>query len=198
MEIFAKKCYGLKDKNIYFFFSWYEAIIRDFNIFKRMLEKYENSSDKDKLISTLSYICGNLFNDVQEDDGLILKNTPNYFLFSLYDSTDEIPTYVLISKDYKRFMVASEEMECFDDPDYDEDERYGIYMYNYFFLENNKVKHIEIRDKEYTKDYYYKFDTSCFYCEIEEAEKYYNYLLDQNSIVKKERKLMLDKKVATY
>ena len=44
----------------------------------------------------------------------------------------------------------------------------------------------------------HKFDTSCFYCEIEEAEEYYNDLLDQNNIVKKERKLMLDKKVATY
>lgn len=185
MEIFTKECYGLEDENTEFFFRWYEVIIRDFNIFKSMLEKYENSNDKDKLISTLSYICMNLSNDVQEDDKLILKSTPNYFLFSLYSPTDEIPTYVLISKDYKRFIVASEEMECFDDNDFDEDERYGICVYYYFFLENNKVKHIEIRDKEYTKDYNGKFDNLMLYCAIADAEKYYNSLLEEKNVVKK-------------
>ena len=121
MEIFTKECYGLEDENTQFFFRWYEAIIRDFNIFKGMLEKYENSSDKERLISMLSYICINLSNDVQEDDRLLLKNTPNYFLFSFYGEVAEVPTYVLISKDYKRFIVAAEEMECFDDNDFDED-----------------------------------------------------------------------------
>lgn len=185
MEIFTKECYGLEDENTEFFFRWYEAIMRDFNIFKSMLEKYENSSDKDKLISMLSYIRVNLTNDVQEDDKLILKSTPNYFMFSFYTSVVEIPTYVLISKDYKRFIVASEEMECFDDNEFDEDERYGIYEYDFFFLENNKIRHIQTRDKEYTQDYNEKFDNLMLYCEIEESEKYYDSLLKQNNIVKK-------------
>lgn len=190
MEIFTKECYGLEDENTEFFYRWYEAIIRDFNIFKSMLEKYENSSDKDKLISMLSYIRINLFNDVEEDNKLILKNTSNYFLFSFYGSVDEIPTYVLISKDYKRFMVASEEMECFDDNEFDEDERYGIYIYDYFFLESNKVKYVQIRDKEYTKDYNEKFDNSMLYCEIEESEKHYDSLLS----VKKLKKVIKNEK----
>lgn len=187
--MFAKECYGLNDENTQFFFEWYEAIIRDFNIFKSMLEKYEDSKDKDNLISVLSYISINLSNDVQEDNKLILKNTPNYFLFSFYNSVNEIPNYVLISKDYKRFIVASEEMECFDDNEFDEDERYGIYEYDYFFLKSNKVKHIQIRDKEYTKDYYWKFDNSMLYCEIEDSEKYYNFLFEQNNIIKKLNRL---------
>ena len=123
------------------------------------------------------------YTDVQEDK-LILKSTPNYFLFSFYDSVDEIPTYVLISKDYKRFVVASEEMECFDDNEFDEDERYGIYEYDYFFLENNKVRHIQILDKEYTKDYNGKFVNSMLYCEIEESEKYYDSLLSVKKLKK--------------
>ena len=155
-----------------------------------MLEKYENSSDKDGLLSMLSYIRMNLFNDVQEDDKLILKSTQNYFMFSFYDSLNEIPTYVLISKDYKRFVVASEEMECFDDNEFDEDERYGIYVYDYFFLKNNKVRHIQTCDKEYTKDYNGKFDNSMLYCEIEESEKYYDSLLS----VKKLKKVIKNKK----
>jgi hypothetical protein len=53
-EIFTKKCYVLEDENIHFFFRWYEVIIRDFRIFKSILEKYENSSYKDEL---LSHIC---------------------------------------------------------------------------------------------------------------------------------------------
>lgn len=187
MEIFTKECYGLEDENTQFFFRWYEAIIRDFNIYKIMLEKYENSIDKDKLLSMLSCIRMNLSNDVQEDK-LILKSTPNYFMFSFYDSVDEIPTYVLISKDYKRFVVASEEMECFDDNEFDEDERYGIYEYDYFFLENNKVRHIQIRDKEYTKDYNGKFDNLMLYCEIKESEKYYDSLFEQKNLVKKTKK----------
>lgn len=185
MEIFTKECYGLEDENTQFFFRWYEAIIRDFNIFKVMLEKYENSSDKDELLLMLSYICMNLTNDVKEDDRLILKSTLNYFMFSFYDSVYEIPIYVLISKDYKRFIVASEEMECFDDNEFDEDERYGIYIYDYFFLENNKIKHIQIRDKEYTTDYNGKFDNLMLYCEIEEAEKYYDSLLSVKKLNKK-------------
>lgn len=47
MEIFIKECYGLEDENTQFFFRWYETIIRDFSIFKSILEKYENSSDKE-------------------------------------------------------------------------------------------------------------------------------------------------------
>lgn len=184
MEIFTKECYGLEDENTQFFFRWYETIIRDFNIFKSMLEKYENSSDKYKLLSMLSYIRMNLSNDVQEDDKLILKSTRNYFMFSFYDSADEIPTYVLISKDYKRFVVASEKMECFDDNEFDEDERYGIYEYDYFFLENNKIRHIQTRDKEYTKDYNGKFDNLMLYCEIEESEKYYDSLLSVKKLKK--------------
>ena len=76
-------------------------------------------------------------------------------------------------------------MECFDDNEFDEDERYGIYVYYYFFLENNKVRHIQTRDKEYTKDYNGKFDNLMLYCEIKESEKYYDSLLKQNNIVKK-------------
>lgn len=92
MEIFTKECYGLEDENTQFFFRWYETIIRDFHIFKGMLEKYENSSDKESLISMLSYICINLSNNVQEDDKLLLKDTPNYFLFSFYDEVAEVPS----------------------------------------------------------------------------------------------------------
>lgn len=184
MEIFTKECYGLEDENAHFFFRWYEAIIRDFNIFKSMLEKYEDSSDKEELLSMLSYISINLFNDIQAVDRLILKNTPNYFLFSFYDSVNEIPTYVLISKDYKSFIVASEEMECFDDDEFDEDERYGIYVYDYFFLESNKVKHIQISDKEYTQDYNGKFDNLMLYCKIEDAERYYDLLFNESNVKK--------------
>lgn len=184
MEIFTKECYGLEDLNAQFFFRWYETIIRDFNIFKGMLEKYKNSSEKDELLSMLSYICMNLSKDFQEEDKLILKSTPNYFMFSFYDSLNEIPTYVLISKDYKNFLVASEEMECFDDNEFDEDERYGIYEYNYFFLENNKIRHIQISNKEYTKDYNEKFDNLMLYCETQEAEKYYDSLLSVKKLKK--------------
>ena len=71
---------------------------------------------------------------------------------------------------------------------FDEDERYGIYEYDYFFLENNKVRHIQIRDKEYTKDYNGKFNNLMLYCEIEELEKYYDSLFEQKNLVKKTKK----------
>ena len=79
-------------------------------------------------------------------------------------------------------------MECFDDNEFDEDERCGIYEYDYFFLENNKIRHIQIRDKEYTKDYNGKFDNLMLYYETEEAEKYYNSLLEEKNVVKRIKK----------
>lgn len=57
-----------------------------------------------------------------------------------------------------------------------------------FFLENNKVRHIQIRDKEYTKDYNGKFNNLMLYCEIEELEKYYDSLFEQKNLVKKTKK----------
>lgn len=75
-------------------------------------------------------------------------------------------------------------MECFDDNKFDEDERYGIYEYDYFFLENNKIRHIQIRDKEYTKDYNEKFDNLMLYCGIKESEKYYDTLLSVKKLKK--------------
>lgn len=185
MEIFARECYGLEDDNAQFFFRWYEAIIRDFNIFKNILEKYEGSKDKESLLLMLSYIKTNLTRDYDEDDRLILKSTPNYFLLSVYDEVTEIPVYILISKDYKKFLITSEEMECFDDEAFDEEERYGVYLYNYYFLEDNKVKHYEISNKEYTKDYNGKFYNLTFYSEPETSEDYYTSLLDENIITKK-------------
>lgn len=188
MEIFTKKYYGYEDENKQFFLEWHEAIIRDFNIFSSIIEKYEYSNVKDILMLKLSYISTNLFKSIQVDDKFILKNTPNYFLFSFYDPINEIPTYVLFSKDYKRFIIASEEMECFDDYEFDEDERYGIYVYDYFFLENNKIKYVQIRSKEYTKDFNGKFDNSMLYCETEESEKYYDWLLSGKKLNKVNKK----------
>lgn len=188
MEIFTKEYYGYEDENKQFFLEWYEAIIRDFNIFSSIIKKYEYSNVKDILMMKLSYISTNLFKSIQVDDKFILKNTPNYFLFSFYDPINEIPTYVLFSKDYKRFIIASEEMECFDDYEFDEDERYGIYVYDYFFLENNKIKYVQIRSKEYTKDFNGKFDNSMLYCETEESEKYYDWLLSGKKLNKVNKK----------
>lgn len=185
MEIFSRECYGLEDDNATFFFRWYEAIIRDFNIFKNILEKYEDSKDKESLLLMLSYIKTNLTRDYEEDDRLILKSTPNYFLFSVYDEVTEIPVYVLISKDYKKFLITSEEMECFDEESFDEEERYGIYLYNYYFLEDNKVKRYQLSNKEYTKDYNDKFYNLMFYSEPETSEIYYDSLLDKKEVVKK-------------
>lgn len=182
MEIFIEKCYGTKDENATFFLEWHKAIIRDFNKFKIILEKYENSKDKDRLISILSYIGINLSKGFREDDELILKSTPNYFLFSLYDLIKDSQTYVLISKDFKRFLIASEDVELFDEDGFNEDDRYGIYTYDYFFLENNKVKYINTYDKEYTWKFNVKFDNVM---SIEESEKYYNSLLDQKNVIKK-------------
>lgn len=185
MEIFTEESYGLNEENAHFFYGWYEVILKDFKIFESILEKYEDSSDKDKLLLNLSYIRTCLTNDIKEDVELILKSTPNYFLFSFYDSLSEIPSYVLISKDYKKFIIASEEMECFDDENFDEDERYGTYDYDYFFLEDDKVKYYQIYTKEYTKDYNRKFINYRLYCEIDESERYYNSLFEGNRIVKK-------------
>lgn len=61
-----------------------------------MLEKYENSSDKDGLLSMLSYIRMNLFNDVQED---MLNDSKNSLLFkaSLKELLDKSDFSVLDS-----------------------------------------------------------------------------------------------------
>ena len=116
-----------------------------------------------------------------------MKSTVEYFLFSFYDDiASDMPTYVLLSRDYKRLLVAAEEMECFDDEEFNEDERYGIYHYDYFYLEDDKVKYYHKETKEYTQDYTVRFDNSYFYTsDFKEAEEYYDFLLKKPNIVKK-------------
>mgnify|MGYP004506734167 FL=1 len=94
-------------------------------------------------------------NSFDSQDEIILKSTPNYFLFSFYCENDEIPTHVLLSKDYKRILIAHEMTECFDvDDDYDQDERYGIYEFSIFQMENNQVFY-SVEEIEKGTDWYY-------------------------------------------
>ncbi len=67
-----------------------------------------------KLIDVICDIQKNIMNSFDSQDEIILKSTPNYFLFSFYCENDEIPTHVLLSKDYKRILMAYEVMEWFD------------------------------------------------------------------------------------
>lgn len=110
---------------------------------------------KKLLVDVICDIQKNIMNSFDSQDEIILKSTPNYFLFSFYYKNDEIPTHVLLSKDYKRILMAYEKMEWFDvNDDYDQDERYGIYEFSIFQMENNQVFH-SIEDIEEGTDWYY-------------------------------------------
>ena len=186
MVIFREKCNGEEYKNNHFFIEWHNAIKKDLNRFKIILEQYSESKEKNKLLATIDYIINNVSNEFCEDDSILMKSTEKYFLFSFYDTVAEMPTYVLISKDYKRLLIASEEMECFDDKNFNEDERYGYYNYYYFFLKDNKVTQYYLGRKEYTQDYSEKFDNS-YFCvgNVQESDQYYSSLLNEQNIVKK-------------
>lgn len=177
MEIFVKEEYIKKNTEEFeFFHSWYKAIYHDFNIFKIILENYTESRDKTNLLTVLSYIQHNILNEIEDEYKLVMSSTPNYYLFSFYNKISEIPNYVLLSKDYKRFIISTEEMECFDDPNFDENERYGIYTYDYFFLKDNQIKHYHEEKKEYTTDFNSQFTHLRLISNIRELENYYNSL----------------------
>lgn len=208
MEIFSEECYGKDYKNNKLFLEWHDAVKNDLNIFKIILEQYADSKEKDKLLATIDYIRKNISNEFKDDEFIVMKSTNKYFLFSFYDNitsdrfidgiedmdfymdnditVSDMPTYVLLSRDYKRILIASEEIECFDDEEFDEDERYGLYNYDYFFLKDNKVKHYNECLKEYTNDFTSKFYGSGFYeKDIKETEIYCDYLLNEENVVKK-------------
>ena len=155
MNIFSEICSGKEYKDNCFFQEWHKAIIRDFETFKTLLSSYHESSAKKILIDVICYIQKNIMNSFDSQDEIILKSTPNYFLFSFYYKNDEIPTHVLFSKDYKRILMAYEKMEWFDvDDDYDQDERYGIYGFSIFQMENNQVFY-SVEEIEEGTDWYY-------------------------------------------
>lgn len=176
MEIFSKTCIGSEYKENEFFQEWHKAIIKDFLRFKIILEKYPNSIEKENLLRVIEYITNNIKNEYDEDDEIIMRNTTHFFLFSFFTENDDLPNYVLLSKDYKKILLASEIMECFDDPDYNEEERYGIYAYDYFYTENGMIEHIHNEKKEYTQDYTNEF-TRNFYGEEEKSNKNYQMIL---------------------
>ena len=208
MEIFSEECYGKDYKNNKLFTEWHDAVKNDLNIFKIILEQYDDSKEKDKLLTTIDYIRKNISNKFNDEEFVVMKSTNEYFLFSFYDNitsdriidsiedmdfymdnditVSDMPTYVLLSRDYKRILIAREEMECFDDEEFDENERYGLYNYDYFFLNDNKVKHYNECLKEYTYVFTSKFYGSGFYeKDIKEAEIYCDYLLNEQNVVKK-------------
>lgn len=131
-------------------------------------------------------IIDNILNQLLDDGFILMKSTINYFLFSFYNNIyDDIPTYVLVSKDYKKNLVAREIMECFDDVNFNEDERYGLYNYDYFFLNDNKVNYYNDFIKDYTYDYSSKFSNSYFYVnDIKISENYYDSLLNEKKYIK--------------
>lgn len=178
MEIFRKTCNGSDYKKNEFFLLWHNAIIKDFSRLKIILEKYQNSKEKEKLLRVIEFVQNNIKNEYDEDDEIIIKNTKNYFLFSFYTENADLPNYVLLSKDYKKMLFADEIMECFDDSNFNEEERYGIYSYDYFSLENGIVKHYHEDKKEYTEDYTNLFN-KYFYGDEEKSDKNYQMILNK-------------------
>lgn len=187
MEIFREMCFGEDYFNNKQFLEWHKVIKADLSKFKIILDQYDVCEEKNKLLVIIDNIRRSIMNGFDSGSFILMKSTIEYFLFSFYDEVNnDMPTYVLLSRDYKRFLIASEVMECFDDPQFAEDERYGIYRYDYFFLKDNKVKHYDKEIKEYTTDYSSKFDNSYFYMSnIEKSEEYYDSLLNEQNIVKK-------------
>lgn len=179
MEFFVKTCILSDLNNNKFFLDWHQAIKRDLEIFKLFLSKYEDSVEKNDLISKIIFIQNNLCKSYDDDTEIILKSTPNYFLYSFFEEYSEIPSYVLVSKDYKRLLIASEEMECFDDIDFDEDERYGTYNYDFYKLDDNKVYHYNKYIKEYTNSYNKHFHSYMYSDEYKQTEKYYDIFLKE-------------------
>ena len=162
MEVFREECFPDKYKDNKFFQEWHQAIIRDFDIFKQMLEKYADSDEKRMLLVNIDIIQEALKNqtDIIGDDKeveLSLRSTPNHFQFSFYSEKHVVPTFVLLSKDYKHFLIGEEETEMFDEPDMNEDVRYGLYNYDWYSLKDGKVKYYHEQWKEYTKDFFEYF-----------------------------------------
>jgi hypothetical protein len=56
MRYFVKECVLCKLDNDNFFLEWHKAIKRDLEAFKILLENYEESSEKGKLINIIEYI----------------------------------------------------------------------------------------------------------------------------------------------
>lgn len=187
MEIFREICFNDDYNSNELFLEWHKVLKTDLNKFKIILEQYNDSEDKSKLLIAIDNIRSNIMNEFDCDSFILMKSTPEYFLFSFYDDDfPNMPTYVLLSRDYKRFLIACEVMECFDDPQFDEKERYGVYRYDYFFLKDNNVKYYNKEIKEYTQDYSSNFDNSYFdMSNIKESEEYYDSLLNEQNIVKK-------------
>ena len=175
--IFKSSCLAEEYKENLFFQEWHQAIIRDFNIFKIILEEYKESSDKKDLLNLISFVQKNIKTEFEDGNQIILKSTPNYFLFSFFVKNEDMPTYVLLSKDYKKFLIGFEEMECFEDEEFNEDERYGTYNYEYFILNDFDVKHYSKYQKQYTDDYTRKFYEYFYSDNIEETENHYKKLL---------------------
>lgn len=191
MNIFSEICSGEEYKDNFFFQEWHKAIIRDFEIFKNTLSGYHESSAKKLLVDNICSIQRNIMNPFDSEDVIILKSTPNYFIFSFYYECDEIPTYVLLSKDYKKILIASEEMEYFDvDGEYDQDERFGIYDYNFFQIENNQVFCSREEIKEGTLEYNGRFsNVHILFGNVEDSEKLLDFLLKSKSSKIKQIKL---------
>jgi thiol-disulfide isomerase/thioredoxin len=180
MRYFAKDCPLCKLANDNFFLEWHKAIKRDLEVFKILLENYEETEEKSKLINIIEHIKNNIDN-IEEDDHdteIILKSTPNYFMYSFVSENEEMPSYVLVSKDYKRLLYAEEIEENFDDPDFNEEFRHGIYSYCYFKLSNNKVYFYGKDIKEYTWDYTFRFKSGMYDENLEDTEIDYDSLLN--------------------
>ena len=141
-----------------FYYEWHKTIISDLNRFKLILENYRNNDDKIALINYVNFIINNLFHyrDKDIDDNiLVLINTSNYFVFSFVAIGDEINSYVFLSKDYKNIIITREYCELFDREEMEmQDERYGEYDIEYFYLDKEEVHRQSNYKLMYTFDYY--------------------------------------------
>ena len=179
MQIFKEERWIANGSNT-FFTEWHETISHDFNVFKGMLQNYSETEEKEDLLWCIDDVLKNInlqFAEPNDSDRdyIIMHSTPNYFLFSYYAYRSDIPTYVLLSKDYKRFLIGKEDMELFDDEDMDEDERYGLYEYRYFELKNGEISRQYVEEKEYNYQYTSFFE-GVFDCTKDDivAEQQYN------------------------
>lgn len=158
IEIFFRP-YLKEDGDDLFFNEWYKAILNDFDRFQYiLLENYIESKDRASLLSLINFIKKsikeNIKNTYEVSNDHIMQSTPNYFLFSFADyTTDDMTVYVLLSKDYKKIFLGKEVMECFDDLEFNEELRYGIYEYYCFILDGKNVRLYFDEQKQYTSDY---------------------------------------------